>query len=277
MTADDVWFNGYRHLTDQLGAGEGEVLGNLLAAAPKRWNQPFAGKAVVVPDDGALPQIALAGGAVLTLLSPYRENLAALAAEWTDEMANWAEKELAQQKKVAGDKLGKREPLEELDIDLVKQLADPHKTPFSEDATKPNGSSIAFLFEHGGRRLLFGADAHPSRLLRSIERLSPNGPLALDAFKLSHHGSANNLSPALLAKIDCPRFLVSSNGDSYGHPNPETLARIVTSSPNLKSLCFNYRGDYTRVWDERSVKERFCYDVAYPSGAGDAGFVLELE
>lgn len=35
------------------------------------------------------------------------------------------------------------------------------RKPFIEDNAEPNGASIAFLAEFGGRRVLLGADAHP--------------------------------------------------------------------------------------------------------------------
>ena len=275
----DVWFNGRDHLTgDELGAKEGEALGKLLMKAHLPWNAafgPHARHAVVVPDRGALPTTTLPGGAVITLLSPYAGALAALAREWDDQLGAWdAEPEPTPAPavpQIGDDLLGKRPPLESIDVDTVRELADAELT---EDTAKPNGSSIAFLFEYHGKRILFGADANPSQLLRSLDRLSDE-PIELDAFKLSHHGSMNNISRDLLAKIRCPRFLVSSNGDSFGHPHPETLACIVTASPKKKTLCFNYETPYTTVWNEPSTMKKFAYDVAYPEDPA-AGYVLSL-
>lgn len=263
----DIWFNGRKHLADNLGEKDGEALGELLSARALPWNkhEAFANRAVVVPDAGPLPRVELSGGATLTLLSPYRQNLTALDAEWGDELGHWAnDAETPEAARVeADDLLGKPEPLTGLDVSGVHALSE---APFSEDRTRPNGSSIAFLLEHEGVRVLFAADAHPSILLRSIERLSPGAPLRLDAFKLSHHGSANNLSPAMLEKIDCPRFLISSDGSSYGHPNPETVARIIMSGAP-KTLYFNYSSPYTTLWDDPPLMQHFHYRVEYPSHA----------
>jgi hypothetical protein len=82
-----------------------------------------------------------------------------------------------------------------------------------------------------------------------------------------------NLSPALLDKLECDRFIVSSNGESFGHPNPETIARII-ATPG-RTLGFNYVTGYTRVWDDAKAKKRFRYAVEYPEEE-NAGYVLEI-
>lgn len=272
IAPNDIWFNGRHHLEeDVLGSKDGEALGELLVKQKFPWNAAFGHSAVVVPDAGGLPVLPV-GGAKLTLLSPYRDALHALAREWDDTLGHWDEEptEIVGAGAEPDDILGKRPPLASIDADCVRELAE---VPFEEDDTKPNGSSIAFLFEYDGKRLLFAADAHPSAVLRSLERLSDSS-VKLDAFKLSHHGSMNNLSPELLKKVSCPWYLVSSNGGSYGHPHPETMARIVTD-PQQKTLYFNYASPYTSVWDDPTVKKQLRYTVEYPT-TGREGFVLTL-
>ena len=76
FSARDVWFNGYRHLPDEhpatLGPVQGERLTGLLLRRRLPWNAAFEGSAVMVPDQGPLPRVALPGGLVLTLLSPTK-------------------------------------------------------------------------------------------------------------------------------------------------------------------------------------------------------------
>ena len=269
----EVWFNGRHHLEDdQLGAKDGEVLGDVLAKQRLPWNTAFDKRAVVVPDQGDLP-VRSVGDATLTLLSPYRDSLRALADEWDDTLGHWDEEpaDVPGAAMEPDDILGRRPPLQSIDVGMVRDLTE---VAFVEDGKTPNGSSIAFLFEFERKRILFGADAHPAHLVTSLDRISAQ-PVKLDALKLSHHGSMNNLSPELLAKVNCSRFLVSSNGGTYGHPHPETMARIVTGSPERKTLCFNYSTPYTTIWDDNTVKAQFKYDVAYPNDP-NSGFVLEL-
>jgi beta-lactamase superfamily II metal-dependent hydrolase len=273
IKAKDIWFNGRGHLDDGLGPADGEALGKLLKAKGLPWNEAFQKKAVVVPETGDLPRRPLADGATLTLLSPYRSHLTKLAAVWDDDtLGSWDEEDAAAEPDGPdSDVLGKRPPLASIDVQMLKDLSD---ADFEEDEAEPNGSSIAFLFEYDGKRVLFGADAFPSALLRSLKRLGPASS-KFDAFKLPHHGSMNNCSPELLSEITCSRFLVSSNGGSFGHPHPETLAWIVTATDDDKTIHFNYSSDYTTVWDEATTRKKFSYAVEYPADA-KSGLVLEL-
>lgn len=275
VSASDIWFNGYPQLveSDNLGPKEGEALGKLLAAEKLPWNRAFGGRAVVVPDTGPLPTVELAGGATITLLSPRRAKLAKLLAFWSDELGTW-DAPAAPAPPVAGpsDLLGKRAAITRISVADVESFT---TEPFEEDTTAPNGSSIAFLLEHDRKRVLFGADAHPSELLHALERHSPGKTVEIDAFKLSHHGSENNLSPKLLEKIVCPRFIVSTNGDSFGHPHAQAISRLLCLSGPKKTLYFNYASDYTSVWDDRDVLRKFGCEVVYPDSRR-GGVVIEL-
>ena len=75
----DVWFNGYKHLNDLLGAEMGEELSTEIKKQNLPWNAAFGGRAVRVPDAGPLPMKPLDGGMKLTLLSPYAKQLEELA------------------------------------------------------------------------------------------------------------------------------------------------------------------------------------------------------
>ncbi|HET9225371.1 MAG TPA: MBL fold metallo-hydrolase, partial [Thermoanaerobaculia bacterium] len=176
---DDVWFNGHRHLaaaSDRLGVKQAQELTKALVDGEVPWNVAFKGGPVMIDKD--LPALELDGGMKLTLLSPYRQQLIDLLPEWEKEL-------LALEKKkpelVAKDYLGGK-------ID-VRALAE---SKFVEDDGAPNGSSIAVLAEYCGRCVLFGADAFPSVIERSVDRLG--GRLNLDAFKVCHHGSQRNVS-----------------------------------------------------------------------------------
>ena len=102
-------------------------------------------------------------------------------------------------------------------------------TPFRSDTSKTNASSIAFLFEFDGRRILFTGDGDDPRIVESLRPIAEaeGGRLRLDALKVPHHGSAANISRELLELIDCPRYLISTNGERHGHPDPVAMARIL--------------------------------------------------
>jgi competence protein ComEC len=90
----------------------------------------------------------------------------------------------------------------------------------SED---PNLRAVVCLVSFGDTDVLLGADAESSVLLPL--RLPP-----VEILKVSHHGSADTQLPELLEELR-PRVAVISVGDgnTYGHPTPETLAALAAS------------------------------------------------
>jgi len=261
---DDVWFNAYHHLfpPDVMGAKQGEALTTAIERGIFPRNKAFDGRSVVTPDEGTLPRKSLAGGAQVTLLSPNWKQLEMLKGTWEVDVreagiepGKGAEPE---------DVLGKRPPPISLDVEQLVTLKS------SPDSSKSNGSSIAFLFEYDGKRVLLAADAHPGVILQSLKRFY-TGKIDLDAWKVSHHGSMRNTTTVLLQNVRCSRFLISTNGDVFGHPDPEAIARIV-KRPGKKQLHFNYETDYTRPWSKSSLRTQYDYEVFFAEDA-ESGIV----
>src|SRR5690606_5659599 len=50
----------------------------------------------------------------------------------------------------------------------IETLEEILKTPFDEDNTATNGSSIAFVLQVQNKRILFLADAHPGLIVHSL-------------------------------------------------------------------------------------------------------------
>jgi hypothetical protein len=152
------------------------------------------------------------------------------------------------------------------------------ETPFAADRTEPNGTSIAFLAEFHGRRALFAADAHADRLEQSLQPIASaeGGRVRLDAFKLPHHGSQHNVSPRLLDLVDCQRYLVSTDGSHFGHPDPVAIARVLKYGGDEPDLIFNYRSAHTSLWDEDSWKERYGYRTTYPPPSENGTVAVDL-
>ena len=263
----DIWFNGYRHLraVEEYGPVQGEKLTSFLWQRMNRWNQAFGGKAVVVPDTGALPSHTLGGGMKLTLLSPTALSLSALLPKWERECKKAG---LDPQEEPPAPMPEGLEPMGGID---VEELAG---RPFEEDTAEANGSSIAFLAEYDNMRVLFGADAHPSNLQRSISRL-PGGLVEVNALKLAHHGSKYNTSPDLLRVVNTNRYLFSTSGAQFHHPDRETIARIVKPKLPGCELWFNYRSQYTEVWDDDDLRSEWKYQSTFPV-AKNSGISVEL-
>ena len=51
--------------------------------------------------------------------------------------------------------------------------------------------------------------------------------LPVDAFKLPHHGSKGNVLEALVKVAPAQHYVMSSNGDTFHHPDDQAVARVV--------------------------------------------------
>lgn len=266
ITYGDVWFNDYRHLGDgpiERGAMQGEVLAAVLTGYQHPWNQAFDGRAVVVPETGALPSVTLPGGLKLVLLSPSPGKLLDLKKTW--------EKTLSKKNLEPGEHAA--EMLEEIEEELAVAERGGKKT-FGGDHSSANGSSIAFIAEYRGQRWLLAGDAHEDVLADALDRYGQSideMPVPLDGFKVPHHGSMNNFTENLLSKIVCSRFLVSSDGSRFKHPDEECIDLIVEKT-NRPELIFNYATEFNEKWRADSN----AYTAVFPD-SDDGGITTSAE
>jgi len=256
----DVWFNGWKHLESMLGAKQGEMFSALIEQNQLPWNAWQNGKAIV-RSGGTLPTLTLPAGLVLTLLSPTKDKLAALAPTWAKEIKALGMKpgDLAAAQRLLG-----KTPSTSEDVD---KLAD---SPFSSDQAAPNGSSIALLAEYEGKSVLLGADAHAPLLVESIGLLLKQRgqkTLPVGAFKVSHHASQNNLNVELMKLLDCRNYLISTNGAHFNHPDREAIARCIRYGGAKATLCFNYRTRLNEVWAKPALQKKYGYAAVFPAGA----------
>jgi beta-lactamase superfamily II metal-dependent hydrolase len=280
--ARDVWFNGFRHIPEKpanvLAGKHGEQLTDLLRKNGSSWNQKgFNGEAVMIAADGELPRVEFAGDPVLTLtlMSPTIPMLADLRKDWEHscESINITPEELEEARQQGRFRtLANGEAAPAPARPDIEQLL---REDFVEDNSAANGSSIAFLAEYGDVRILFAADAHPSTLIESIDRLGYD-KLPLTACKLPHHGSRGSVSADLIKRLDCDSFIFSSNGDQFKHPHQEAVARVIEHGGKNPRLLFNYLSEETSIWDDEVLREAYGYTTVYPEDAKD-GIVLEWE
>ncbi len=278
----DVWFNGWRQLgdatADDRGALQGEFLAELLDKE-ERWNATFGGAPVLRAVE---QRVELAGGAGLTVLSPTVVQARRLQRQWKATLAK-ANFDPGDSKAVA-ERLAARYRPTAGSGDVEDETPDRAGKRLGGDTAVANGSSIALLFEHtagaGTKRILLGADAFPSVLtdsLRDLAQRSKVDRIDIDLFKLPHHGSANNITDELLSVIRCDRFVVSTNGDYFNHPDPATIEAIGRSATGKPpTIYFNYR---TERADEGLAKAKaagFSIDARFPSEAKPGYLDIEV-
>jgi len=269
ITPDAVWHNGYEQL-NSLGEPELEgTLGFKGADAYSNWlnakgwavNEHVGGRPVCIEECEVTET---PGGLKLTLLSPDHFKLRKLKSDWDrwrdgqDDPTHAGKHQ--DEGALGGAGIGEQ-PRVPVTLE-VEKLALPSKS----DPSVTNGTSIAMIAEYAGRRVLLAADAHADLLEKRIsEKMGDNGKYKIDLFKLPHHGSKANLTDKLLRMIDCSRFVVSTNGTRFQHPDPEAIARVLKFSPKKrKQLFFNYASEYTRPWDDSVLRIEWNYECIFP-------------
>lgn len=261
-----VWYNGFDQLSrlQPLGERQGDRYSDALAARGWPLNEGFDQEVVSIE---TVPAGLEVGGLAITILSPDWRHLAELRARWED----WREDQAAEAARLALEDAERGTDLVPLgrspmpDVLVVGELA----APGPIDREPPNGSSIAFVAEWRGMRMLLAGDAHPDLLEESLRPLAERegGRYRVDLFKVSHHGSRKNTTPDLVRLLDCRRFAFSSNGNLHGHPDPEAVARLLLHAPEgRKCLYFNYDTDRSGPWNDAALAGEYDYEWIGPGG-----------
>jgi beta-lactamase superfamily II metal-dependent hydrolase len=260
----DIWFNGYDQLRDPaievFGARDGEKLTTALLEQNLPWNQAFSGRAARCDR-----QAVSLGGATLTLLSPDRDQLAALIPVW--------EKECGKEGLMPGQEAKEPPPgYEQFGAVNVDILADEKFVP---DPSKTNPTSIGFLFEYEGTRLVFTGDGDDARLRSSLQPLADaeGGRVRIDALKVSHHGSKANLSKETLAILECAAYIISTDGSRQQHPDDVTMARIIKHGTAPKEIAFNYHSRAAN-WNIPEWQAKYGYTLRCPRPEEDGNLTL---
>jgi beta-lactamase superfamily II metal-dependent hydrolase len=262
---NELWFNGWNQLPhgtqDSYAPLQGEFLGGLIAVDPALkpvWNRHFYNKAVFIPDSGPLPEVPLEGGAKLTLLSPTEAELKRLRARWASAIRDFSPGDVNEALRRLRERREYRAPSPPA-VFAVRQYGD--------DRTVANGSSISFIFEHGDVSILLTGDAHARTLAASLKRLADQRSLKkirFDVVKLPHHGSMGNVSDSWLERVDCERWLISTNGAVFKHPDKETAELIARHCPKTPMMVCNYRSTSTEKLVSPSGTPKWI--TAFPEG-----------
>jgi hypothetical protein len=245
--AKEFWFNAWARLpkpeSETFAPLQGEFLNSLLsldADLKQVWNKSFNGNAVMVTDENPLPEITLNNGAVITVLGPNQAALKRLRARWASAIKDFDPGDVDEALRRLQERRNYRPP----SVPPVFGLPN-----YGSDRTPANGSSISFLLEHGGASLLLLGDAHAGTIASSLAALLAKRSvprLRVDAVKLPHHGSMANVSAEWLKLIDSERWLISTSGAVFGHPDIETAELIADNCETKPTFFCNYLTAMTR-------------------------------
>lgn len=229
----EIWFNSYKLISMENGAADddkyhvegigssdtktsitqGVTLEKKLSGL--NWWQK------VIRND--LPVI-IRGGLEFTILSPSAETLGKLQKKWVREAGSNA-KETAK---------GQTDYLTSV-ADLISS------DTFVKDTSVANGSSIAFILRAEDKNIVLLGDAFANTVSAKPLDLDycEDYPLEAEIVKVSHHGSKKNTSSDLLKLIRSEKFIISTDGSIFGHPDKRAIARILKSN-DTNNIFFNY-------------------------------------
>jgi len=185
-------------------AGDAEVLKKLIVGLDVSINPEYDGKPISVNED---LRVIKKEGLELFLIGPTKSRLDALK-KYCDEWLDKYEKKLKA-------KRGKEK--EDLEIYIAA------------DASKPNLSSIMFLAQYEGKKILFTGDGLGDDIIKGLEEigLKAKGEIfEVDYLKIPHHGSKRNVVNGFLNKVIAEYYVISGN-DTDDNPDFLTLKWIA--------------------------------------------------
>lgn len=225
---------------------QGNTVAGLLKERGYNWNSLWAGNAVCVKNGW---QRYLTDKIQCTLLGPGEKELDELAQFWISKLKSNVKKFIvcddmlyseafecyyalngegqgeSVRKDIAFDSMEKEKEIDWLEwVDIWSGQI---------DIREANRSSIAFMLEYEGVKLLFPGDC-PMQLLQ--ERL----PKVIDIVKLPHHGSEKDINKEFISNTEVSYYILSTDGQRHGHPSKQVIANILQNAPGDPIILKNY-------------------------------------
>ncbi|CAN5333164.1 MBL fold metallo-hydrolase [soil metagenome] len=190
----------------------------------------------------AVPEPVSMENVKLKIIGPNKENLDKLRKEWHE----WIRKNESK--------------IMTTDRELLNQI----------DRSVPNLSSIMFLLEADGKKMLFTGDGRGDFILEGLQNaglLDEKGSIHIEIFKVPHHGSIRNTTKDFFKKVTADQYIISGDG-RHDNPGFETLSWIVAAAHEEKRkillVCTNRTGATEKLEKEFPV-DKYGYQVQYLS------------
>lgn len=157
-----------------------------------------------------------------------------------------------------------------------KNIDDLMKDSLYSDNSVNNRSSIAFIFEFEGMKLVFLGDALPSVCIKGLKKHDIKEPYSVELIKISHHGSRSNTSDRLLKFLPTENYLLSTNGNNGKVPSKVVLAHLLKNCNNkcIKLYCnyrwweLEYAGKFFTEIDKKNILDKNKLEVQYIESKG---------
>ena len=252
----------------EVSALQGTSLAALILQGGYNWNLQFFGKAVKKQQE----KIRLGDACTIEVLLPGQEELERLAKKWKYELKRsrisfqFSEDKLFDDayeyyyRFLAQENNGEKKQISARikECENIKEIEKLAERQGRTDSSKTNAASISLLLEYRGKRILLLADNMAGKIME-------NGKVSgiFDAIKLPHHGSVRNISDEFLTNCVTEKYLISTSSEKYGHPDIETLAKIIVRGAECsKQIYFNYEIDKIKEFEEK-VKGNKQLDIIY--------------
>lgn len=308
IKVSEVWHNSYRHLnigntdiklteaerkyisnhstfslnerfkgTNDASARQGSALAANLHKLGYNWNGSFKNQAAMYYENN---MVTLNEEVEILVLSPTHKELNNLEKIWRKELRNKfptidLNKDRLFDDAVECITLMNKAPniTSEKDATASLRLEKLAKGLFPEDIDPVNGSSICCILKFREKKLLMLGDALPSTIESQIRRIykSADFPIIFDGIKISHHGSINNTSDNLLEIMDSKNYFISTNGMGYGHPDIETIAKIIIRE-NIgftRNIYFSHKFAQFDYFNNEEWKQKYNYELYYKESSKD--------
>lgn len=224
----EVWFNapkGFKADTErQLGALQGNKLGNLLVANGVNWIIDLRQGQIFNLSETASIEVLYQGG------------------------CDSAHK--------GGESLGNTKCDWETSFEDLK----PFINDRALDKSAVNSESIILLAKSGDHKILLPGDSTPDKILATLKNYNGGVPTHYNLVKLPHHGSYKNITKDILDQIVCNHYVVSTDGSSYFHPNKKALLKILEwgHTEDMKPFIFSF--NYPKLIDKLKItpEEKAC-------------------
>ena len=136
------------------------------------------------------------------------------------------------------------------------------------DSSITNLSSVMFLMEAEGKRLLFSGDGLGDNIIESLskrELLDSQGRLHVDILKVPHHGSERNVSEQFFETVTADVYVISANGRD-DNPSFLTLKWIIENGQknnrNITIVATNKTENIEKaqqIYDPKKFQYKFMF------------------